>query len=356
MRRMCLATGAVLAVLAGTLLSTGPAQAARFDYFVSPAGSDASPGTSPTAAFRTIQEALNTAPSGATVRLAAGDYREDVVTVRPGVTIVGPSGAIVRGAGGSRVFQVRHDRITLSGFTVDGLHGDPDSMSGYRNKLLYAMSTTPGDGVDRLHIVGMTFRNAGEECVRLRYLVTLAEVAYSAIGPCGIYDFRFGDPGKVGEGVYLGTAPEQRGMHGAPDDRPDVSRHNRVHHNRFDTRGNECVDIKEDSTANVVEYNDCTGQRDPNSGGFDSRGNGNTFRYNRVHGNLGAGIRFGGDTETDGIDNDAYRNTITGNAAGGIKFMRFPQRVICGNRMSGNTGGDSVGDYADRFDPTRRCR
>ena len=68
----------------------------------------------------------------------------------------------------------------------------------------------------------------------------------------------------------------------------------------FDTQGNECVDIKEGATANVVEHNDCTGQKDPESAGFDSRGSGNVFRFNASYANLGAGVRLGGDSEADG--------------------------------------------------------
>lgn len=43
-------------------------------------------------------------------------------------------------------------------------------------------------------------------------------------------------------------------------------------------RGNECVDVKEGSTMNVIEYNDCAEQLDAESGCYDSRGNGNVFR------------------------------------------------------------------------------
>ena len=52
------------------------------------------------------------------------------------------------------------------------------------------------------------------------------------------------------------------------------------------------LDIKEGSSFNIVEYNKCTGQRDPNSGGLDSRGNDNIFRYNEIYDNLGAGVRL----------------------------------------------------------------
>jgi hypothetical protein len=201
----------------------------------------------------------------------------------------------------------------------------------------------------------MRLKNAGGECLRLRYLITNADVHDNTVGPCGVYDFKFDDGGKNGEGIYLGTAPEQQGENGAPDDQPDRSRYNHIHHNTIATYGNECVDVKENSTANVVERNDCSRQQDASSGGLDARGNGNTFRYNTIHDNTGAGVRLGGDTETDGIDNNVYGNTITDNASGGIKFMRIPQGQVCGNTMSGNTGGDSVGTYAAAFSPTAAC-
>ena len=55
-----------------------------------------------------------------------------------------------------------------------------------------------------------------------------------------------------------------------------------IHHNNFDTKGNEAVDIKEGAMYNIVEYNTVTGQKDPDSGGLDSRGDKNIFRYNTV--------------------------------------------------------------------------
>jgi hypothetical protein len=351
MKRIC------VLVLAALAFAGAPAAQAATEstYYVSPSGNDTNTGTSPARAFGTLQRAFDVAPSGATIRLAEGLYLQDAVTTRANVRVTGPAAAILKGSGGSRILQVRHDGVTLDGFTIDGLHGPSDSADGYRDKLIYAMSTTPGDGVDRLTIRGMALRNAGGECVRLRYLVTRAEVAYNRIGPCGVHDFRFAGGGKNGEAVYIGTAPEQQGLNGAPDDRPDVSRDNRVHHNAIDTQGNECVDVKENSTANLVDHNSCTGQKDPQSAGFDARGSGNTFRSNTSFANLGAGIRFGGDTPTDGTNNDAHGNVITNNAAGGIKFQAHPQGRVCGNTMSDNVGGDAVGTYAAEFDPTAPC-
>ncbi|MFJ7414119.1 hypothetical protein ACIQWZ_25430 [Streptomyces sp. NPDC098077] len=38
------------------------------------------------------------------------------------------------------------------------------------------MSTNPGNGVGGLRVTGMTLKNAADECLRLRYLVTGDEV------------------------------------------------------------------------------------------------------------------------------------------------------------------------------------
>lgn len=85
---------------------------------------------------------------------------------------------------------------------------------------------------------------------------------------------------------------------------------------------------------NVVEYNECIDQRDAESGCYDSRGNGNIFRYNKADQCLGAGIRLGGhviDGFVFGVNNDVYGNDFTNTEAGAIKSRQHPQGIICGN-------------------------
>ncbi|CAN0462457.1 unnamed protein product, partial [Scytosiphon promiscuus] len=60
---------------------------------------------------------------------------------------------------------------------------------------------------------------------------------------------------------------------------PDESNYNLVTRNELIPRGNECVDVKEGASFNVIEHNECQEQRDDESGCYDSRGNDNTFRY-----------------------------------------------------------------------------
>lgn len=329
-------------------------------YYVSTGGSDSNPGTSAALSFVTIQKGFDVAQPGDTIQLEPGTYLQDAISKRDGtqaspITIMGTPQAIVKGAGGARIFEINHDHIIFKNFTIDGHHTSSDTATSYRDKLIYIQGKQIRSGVTGLKVLNMTLRNAGGECLRLRYFATDNEVANSTIQNCGVIDFRFSGGGKNGEGVYIGTSNTQWGDGKNPTNEPDVSTGNWIHHNTFDTQGNECVDIKEGATGNIIEHNTCSGQKDPESGGFDSRGNGNTFRFNISRNNTGAGIRFGGANATYGINNDAYGNTITGNAAGGIKFMASPQRIICGNTMSGNTGGNSVGSFASSFNPANPC-
>lgn len=332
----------------------------RIVYFVSPVGNDANTGMTQSAPFQTIQHAVDLAQPGDTVKLLSGVYFQDVITVRDGTTdapirIRGATQAIVHGAGDSHVIEVNHDNILLTGFTVDGLFGDPASADGYRDKLIYAQGIEDRAGVTGLRIHRMHLQNAGGECIRLRYFAVNNTIAYNTISHCGVHDFVFNEGGKNGEGIYIGTAPEQLPDGKNPTTDPDASNGNWVFRNIINTHGNECVDVKETAEGNVVEYNQCTGQLDPKSGGMDARGNKNVFRYNTIYGNLGAGVRLGGDTELDGIENSVYENWIYNNQSGGIKFQRSPQEKICGNTMILNIGGNSVGTYKNDYQPTALC-
>ncbi len=309
---------------------------------------------------RSLQAALVRARPGDVIRLGPGVYYEDFKTVRDGkpgkpIIITGPRTAIIKGAGAPRVIEINHDYIEMRGFTVDGKFRSSNSKGSYRDKLIYVIGKTRGDGVTGLKIMNMSVKNAGGECIRLRYQTRRNEIAYSQISNCGRYDFAFNGGGKNGEGIYIGTAPEQRGAHGAPDGSVDASNANHVHHNVINTKGNECVDIKEGSSRNVVEHNQCSGQKDKNSGGFDSRGNNNVFRYNTVSDVRGAGVRLGGDSSTDGINNDVYGNTFRKVGVGVVSAQRGPQGKVCGNASQANSGKTEKKTGKIQVDPLSNC-
>jgi hypothetical protein len=328
-------------------------------YYVNPGGSDWNSGTRADHPFATIQKAVDLARPGDTINLAPGAYLQDVISKRGGtptapITIKGPPDAVVKGGGGSRIIEINHDNLTLEGFTIDGLWSSPATQKGYREKLLYVVGRQPNDGVTGLHIVWMNFMNAGGECMRMRYFAQHNEVGNSHFENCGVHDFKFHAGKRNGEAIYIGTAPEQRANGENPTADPDNSGNNWIHDNIFNTQGNECVDIKEASSGNIVEHNRCTGQRDPNSGGFDARGSGNVIRYNESFGNTGAGIRLGGDSQSDGINNHVYGNYLHDNRAGGIKLVRQPQN-LCGNSLGNNRGGNLVGAGDDEPNPSKPC-
>ncbi len=353
-----LLVGTVVAVVASVLIPSGASGGAA-SYYVSPSGSDSNDGATSERPLRTIQRAIDVAQPGSTVHLSSGTYLQDFRSARSGtssapITITGPRAAVVKGAGRTSIVTINHDNHVLRGFTLDGRFGSGSGVSSYRKKLLYAQGVETRSGVSRLRVLDMKLTNALDECVRLRYFAENNEIAGNTITNCGIEDFQLGGGGKNGEGVYIGTAPEQLGDGNNPTTDRDVSRGNVVRNNFIDTQGGECVDVKEAATANLIENNRCTGSLDPNSGGLDSRGNGNVFRGNEVYGHVGAGVRLGGDASSDGINNSVYDNVIRENKVGGIKFMASPQDKVCGNTMSGN-GRDAVGTFADQFQPTAPC-
>lgn len=286
---------------------------------------------------------------------------QDIVTKTDGIegqpiTITGSPDAIVKGGGKARVVEINNSNIVLNGFSIDGLSGNADSADGYAEKLVYVQGKGKQSGVEGVKITNMRLINAKGECVRLRYFAKDNEIAYNTIKNCGVEDFRFGGmKNKNGEGIYIGTAPEQTKDGKNPTSDIDVSSGNWIHDNNIVTEGNECVDIKEGSRQNIVENNSCTGQKDPESAGLNSRGDENVFRYNQVFDNLGAGVRLGGDTPNDGSNNDVYGNNIYNNAGGGIKFQTQKQQQVCGNIMTNNIGGDAVGKFGSLFSPSDNC-
>lgn len=348
----------ILFFIASVTLST-PVLAT--ELFVSPNGNDLNNGTS-NHPFQTIQQAIDRAKAGDKITLAPGTYMQDFVTRANGIeempiTITGSDKAVVKGAGKGRVVEVNHNYIVLNGFTIDGLYGNPESAKGYRDKLLYVQGKGKLSGVEGLKILNMRLTNAGGECIRLRYFAQNNEIAFNKILNCGVRDFKFGAmKHKNGEGIYIGTAPEQLNDGKNPTSDIDQSKDNWIHHNTIDTQGNECVDIKEGASRNIIENNYCMGQLDPDSAGLDSRGNNNVFRYNQVFGNRGAGVRLGGDTPSDGSNNDVYGNNIYDNASGGIKFQAKTQGQVCENVMSSNVGGDAVGTFGSLFSPNVDCK
>ena len=354
-------------VTALLLVLVQPVQAAT-NWYVTPTGAGNRDGQSLANALPSIQQALDRVQPGDTIYLGDGNYAEALMTKRHGsagapITIVGGSGAVLRGAAPhGRVFQIFHDYYVLDGWTINGYNEQGNRTENYRDKLLYVQgqaSAYNGEvrrGPRGLEVRNMLLLNAGGECIRLRYFVQQANIHHNTIRNCGIYDFVLHAGGKNGEGIYIGTAADQWGDGKNPTSEPDGSTGNHIHHNIIDTRGNECAEAKEGATDNLIEYNDCTGNQDPESAGLGARGDRNTFRYNVTHGHVGAGFRFGGHTVNGheyGVGNIAYGNTIYDNAGGGFKIQSNPQAAICENGFTGPSGQSqtnvTIGNFATDY-------
>ncbi len=283
--------------------------------------------------YGSIDLAVAEARAGDTVLVGPGTY-PGFTTARSGrtdapVRIVG-SAAVIRGDGDGHLVEVNHDHVTIEGFEI-----------ARADILVWVFQAT---GV---RIINNVLRDAAGECVRVKYFSTGNEVAGNRIERCG-RDFDAEDDEKNGEGVYIGTSPEQ--LHRNPTGEHDASNNNWVHDNVV-TSPAECVDIKEGASANLVESNVCGGGKDPDGAGFSARGNGNIFRSNTSTDHKGAGIRLGGDDEGDGVDNVVVGNRFAGNAGYGVKVQREPQRQICGNEVADNGEGPSNAGT----DPARPC-
>ncbi|CAM9262723.1 unnamed protein product [Pylaiella littoralis] len=313
----------------------------------------------------TLTAALDMAMAGDTISLGDGIYREPIVTMHAGeegkpLVIEGGRGAVINYFSGDRslmwsqkVVDVRHSWITLRGFTIDGHLDDKEEEESYVDKCIWVEgqdepTMVPHSGREvESSLIGtviedMKIQNCGMECIRMRNWVTNSVIRDNDIEDCGIYDYRFQFDGKIGEAIYIGTSSNQW------TDGEDVCSYNLVTGNKLVPRANECVDVKEGSTMNVIEYNDCQDQRDSDSGCFDSRGNDNTFRYNTAEGCEGAGIRLGGHVINGfvfGVDNHVYGNDFSETEGGSIKARRDPQGVICGNSCTdGDCEVDEEGD------------
>ena len=162
--------------------------------------------------------------------------------------------------------------------------------------------------------------HGGGECVRLKANSQRNELHHNEVSDCGYYQFEIQKQerlNKNGEAIYVGTDPTQiaetqinRQRYWGLDPAlvSDRSSFNHIHHNVLRPGppgadwGNECVDLKEDWPEpqadrpgdaergepghNVVADNECSGQFDPESGAFDSRGPNNVFEHNLVTGTV----------------------------------------------------------------------
>lgn len=319
-----------LVVLTITFLSPFPTPAAAQTtpnaLYVDPAtGNDSNSGTIDLP-FRTLQKALDVVQPGATIMLASGTYQEAVQTKRPGnasapIIIEPDSGAqpVLDGNANTLIVLI----IGHSYYTVRGLEIKNAKVGA---RIEYA--------------TGVVFENnkihhTANEGMKLHFLSNGNTVRNNTIWTTGL--------NGNAEGIYVGTAPEQRSRYLG---QPDVCTNNIFSGNEMYDVG-EGIDIKEDSSFNTVRGNIVHEAREANSGGINVRGDSNYFYDNISYNGAGAGFRAGGDITSSplyganyhyGVNNVLRNNVVRNNAGYGYKFMWGPQDADTSNTGTGNGG------------------
>ena len=277
--------------------------------------------------FRTLQKALNLAVPGTTIRLASGVYQEANQTVTAG-TAAAP--IVIEPEPGAKPI------LDGKGNTLNAIRL---GKSYYIVRNLEIRNTNEGvrlEGVTGVVFEGNTVHHINNEGIRLHYFAIANTIRNSKVYDTGLT--------SNGEGIYIGTAPEQRVKNGGL---PDTSTHNIIIGNElYGTRG-EALDIKEDSSFTRIENNLIHDVNAPNSGGMCIRSDQNYLYGNISRNNDGAGFRFGGDTVYSpmygnnyyyGVKNVLRNNVANNNVGYGYKFMNGPQDANTTNTGSGNGG------------------
>ena len=297
--------------------------------YVSPQGSDKAVGTQ-AEPLQTLKQALARAEAGDTIRLAAGNYSGNVKTRVSGIIIEGPAEAIISTP--ERGLEVLHDRTTVRGLMFE------------KCDIGVWIFGANGCVLEWLH-----FRDLGGEGIRIKNQSCrniVRDCRFERLGRTG-FDAAAGR--KNGEGVYIGTAPEQRSKN-QPPNVPDRCTQNIIEDCVFKTAAAEAVDIKEDSEENIVRRCKGEGSLDPDGPIFGSRGDRNRFEDCVATNGAGHGFRFGGDTvkqgqygqtadRTYGMNNVMRNCRAENNALYGVAPMVQPQDIDESNTFPGNGKG-----------------
>lgn len=283
-------------------------------------GDEASP-------YRTLQKALATVSPGGVIKLASGMYRETNQTVVAGTAVAPitiepePNARPVLDGNANALNAIR---IIHSYYTVRGLE-IRDVKEGVRL-----------EGVTGVVFENNVVHHVANEGIRIHFFSRANTIRNNIIYSCGLT--------SNGEGIYIGTAPEQRAKNGGV---PDTSTYNIITHNEIYDVHEEGIDVKEDSSFTRIENNIVHGAQGPNSGAIAIRSDSNYITGNTARDNSGAGFRFGGDITVHpdyganyhySVKNVLRNNRALNNAGHAYKFMNGPQDADTTNEGTGNAG------------------
>ena len=329
--------------------------------YVSPSGTAGQADKScRTAAYSTVQSAVNDAASGATIVVCGGSYSEDVVISTP-VKLLGQNGATIEGTTTTTfmcdqlgptgpgtapclaAITIKSSHVTVSGFTVEGAVGEG----------ILATGSLKGGSIHDVTIEHN--RVVGNDTGGIPPSTTSPYPQCVEVGQV---------PGDCGEGIHL------MGV-----DHSKVSR-NFVAHN---SGGVLLTDEFGPTHDNLVEKNvitknlfdcgvtapghnpnalDSNGKRQPKLAGvYDNVIRGNVITGNGTQGE-GAGVLFANASAgTASYDNLVQGNVISGNELSGVTLHAHTIAPgmfedLSGNRVIGNTiGKNNVGSAQVPGDP-----
>ncbi len=315
-----------------TLINTSTTTNQVDTYYIDPvSGNDGNTGLE-SKPWKNIQFALNKAKPGTVIKLLSGTYNEKIETVVDGTK---DKPITIEPALGAKVI-----------FDFGWAGNAPRFVNSYyvfRN--VEVRRFVQGIRIENAHdvvIENINLHHGQHECLRLRHFARNNTIRNNKVHFCGASNDTTRIDGGNGEGIYIGTAPEQRSRN---DDRPDTSTGNVIYRNEvYETT--EGVDVKEDSSYTVIEENHIRNVSDKNSGGINVRADNVKVSKNLSENNAGSGFRFGGDknvfspefgsNHNYGSLNILRDNSALNNAEYGYKFMWGPQDMGCTNKASGN--------------------
>ncbi len=213
----------------GIIAADASASLSGTTVFVSPNGDDGRTGATSAEAVREIQRAVELAPAGATIQIAAGSYQSFVIQGRNDLQIVGKPGATVSDGRYDRRASVAiasSERITVEGLSLS------NSLWGVK---VEASKT--------IILKNLDVTDIGQEAIHIHRYSSDVVVSDSQISDTGR---RGGQFARYGEGIYVGTGS---GLN--DDDTNNI----RILRNNISRTTSEAIDIKQTVYNVLVEGN-----------------------------------------------------------------------------------------------------
>lgn len=270
-----------------------------------------------------LEEALDAAEPGQTIRLAPGTYEGNFVARAQGsaaepIRLCGSRDAVIDGGdidGDYALHLEGADHWTVSGFTVTG---------GKKGVMVDAGS---GNRIEWLLVTSM-----GDEAIHLRTNSTRNVVADNTVRDTGLRKPKFG------EGIYVGSA--ESNWCRQTDCEPDRSNGNVIARNDIAGTTAEAVDIKEGTSGGVLRGNTFDGSAMVEADSWvDVKGNDWV-----IEGNRGTASPEDGFQVHEVVDGWGRGNVFTGNTAAEISGLVVNAAGPRELRDSTTVGCDNAGE------------